>query len=782
MASRFGDWETAYGLPAFAYLADHEVHPDAEWDTLEYGPTRLHWAGFGNRRLQVFAYNDGTVAVWDEADGMRWLTAPQPGGTGVFRATEPGAAATWSTAYAERPPGSTVKRLFGPTWFQVALAHDGLAIERTVLCPEGEVPWLLIRVRLTAARPMTIRHLEEWTIRPLYPNMFVARTISAAVATECIDYLVEEHPRRVEATELRSGESTRVFPQADYAPLVVPLAIGPPARLRLEALGEHEVNAHTDGARHPALRLSGETYLEPDRPHERWFRFGRVDDSSVVDPAGLWEESLAAVRKRLPAAACDRAPVAAREIPWHAALLTGAACADQVLGGHTLNQGAPYSYQLGFNGAARDPLQHAVPLIYSEPDLALSVLRNSAAWAAPDGWLPYLIDAEKGIRAGGQLGPMARLEVASDSALWALWLASEYVIATGDAAALAEPVGFHPSYRTPPVPLYENLRRQYRQFVDRVGLGPNGHVRVRDCDWSDGHLGELAAAGIDRAQFRERGESVMNSALAAWVLPLWAGVCERVGDAESATEARALAAGLRVAVAGAWNGRWFRRALCGEVAIGDETLFAEVQPWALLCGAADAGRARELLRRLDKRLRQGAPLGARQKWPLPAAATRSGIPGESVNGGHWFAIQGPLIWAAARYDPELAWDEWRRMSLAGHTEAYPGVWEGTISGPEGYNAPESPRPGRARYVSWVSVQAFPVNNSHCHAQPLLAYLRLLGVEPQPDGALRVGGGGGFESQAFQLHADGSGQLRSRGPVEIAAGHGRVQGGPGLVAW
>jgi hypothetical protein len=75
-----------------------------------------------------------------------------------------------------------------------------------------------------------------------------------------------------------------------------------------------------------------------------------------------------------------------------------------------------------------------------------------------------------------------------------------------------------------------------------------------------------------------------------------------------------------------------------------------------------------------------------------------------------------------------------------------------------------------------------VNNSHCHAQPLLAYLRLLGVEPQPDGALRVGGGGVFESQAFQLRADGSGQVRSRGPVEVAAGHGRVQGGPGIVAW
>jgi hypothetical protein len=90
-----------------------------------------------------------------------------------------------------------------------------------------------------------------------------------------------------------------------------------------------------------------------------------------------------------------------------------------------------------------------------------------------------------------------------------------------------------------------------------------------------------------------------------------------------------------------------------------------------------------------------------------------------------------LIWAAARHDPELAWDEWHRMSLRAHTAAYPDIWMGTLSGPDAYLPPESDRPGET--WAWpdlgVAMQAYPIANLHSHSQPLLAYLRLYGVEP-----------------------------------------------------
>ena len=71
-------------------------------------------------------------------------------------------------------------------------------------------------------------------------------------------------------------------------------------------------------------------------------------------------------------------------MPWHAALLTGGLAADAVIGGDTLDQGSTYAYVMGFNGAARDPLQHALPLVYIDPARALSVLRNTCAWATPE--------------------------------------------------------------------------------------------------------------------------------------------------------------------------------------------------------------------------------------------------------------------------------------------------------------------------------------------------------------------------------------------------------------
>jgi hypothetical protein len=149
------------------------------------------------------------------------------------------------------------------------------------------------------------------------------------------------------------------------------------------------------------------------------------------------------------------------------------------------------------------------------------------------------------------------------------------------------------------------------------------------------------------------------------------------------------------------------------------------------------------------------------------------------------SINMTLVWAAARHAPALGWDEWKRMSLANHEATYPEIWEGTLSGPDCYNAPESSRPGRtwAMPGTTVCMQAFPVNNGHAHAQPILSYLRLLGVEPTDTGALRVGSGdGSYASSTFTRNLDGSGRVSALGPVVIESVNGRVEGGAGEVAW
>jgi len=171
------------------------------------------------------------------------------------------------------------------------------------------------------------------------------------------------------------------------------------------------------------------------------------------------------------------------------------------------------------------------------------------------------------------------------------------------------------------------------------------------------------------------------------------------------------------------------------------------------------------------------------RWPVHRDRDLMGGPGEGAGGGGiWFSINMTLIWAAARLDPKLAWDEWRRMTLANHQRHYPGVWSGTLSGPDAYNGVESKRPGESWGSPLLSMQANAMNNQHSHAQPLLAYLRLLGVEPGADGRLRVGKGASFRSRSFELSADGHGRLEASGPVVLETRFGEVRGGPGSVEW
>ena len=80
------------------------------------------------------------------------------------------------------------------------------------------------------------------------------------------------------------------------------------------------------------------------------------------------------------------------------------------------------------------------------------------------------------------------------------------------------------------------------------------------------------------------------------------------------------------------------------------------------------------------------------------------------------------------------------------------------------------------------MQAFPVNNSHSHAQPLLTYLRVLGIEPTPRGTLAVGRGAELRSRVFHLRRSGHGSLQARGTVSLETPHGTADGGPGKVSW
>ena len=150
-------------------------------------------------------------------------------------------------------------------------------------------------------------------------------------------------------------------------------------------------------------------------------------------------------------------PSLGREVLWHGGDVRQALTWYDLFGEAMLDQGSQYRYADGFEGAARDPLQHALPLVHSAPDVAQSLLRMALqqmvpeeAWGPPkpagpyhpadDAWnTPYALfgsgvvdDITYGVSLGG----------ASDLELYLLLFASEYLLATKDADFLATAIPF----------------------------------------------------------------------------------------------------------------------------------------------------------------------------------------------------------------------------------------------------------------------------------------------------------------------------------------------------
>lgn len=758
--SKFGFWRVTEGLPEFVYTVDHSDLPAARWDPLERPITDRHFHMLGNRAIQMQVSNTGDIALFDESQQMRWLVyGDDSGGTGHSLITEADGV-SWGSSWSRRPLGTVPTRIFGVNYFTVCAESNGLSLKRTVTLPDGEYPWVLIKVELSLANdsiPRVVEHREEWQLRPRLLETWQSDADRDLVARD-IRYEVRTQNEQIIATESLSDRNT--------APIVLALQALKPMQANFSFIAE------AVGDDHPMLVSTSLLALRPGVTETLWYRFGRDEFESEVNAEEVHQRSQLLVKQRLPQAKSRVAPFASTELPWHAAALTGGASRDRILPGHTLNQASIYGYGLGANAAARDALQHALPLIYTEPDLALSVLKNTCAWAEPNGDLPYALGADR--------SPIRDLLRPSDQNLWALWLASEYAVATGDLEAFSQPQSFHPKWRSPSVSLKENLIRQYRFFVDDVGLGARGHVRILNADWNDM---VLHTPGVNREALIDEGGSVLNSAMASWVLTIFSGLMRKLNEPIVADEALALALELKERVANSWNGRWVDRAYSPDGAvIGRDRCWLEVQPWAILCGAVSGARAEQLLSLIDSWHRADSPLGARIVWP-PDASQRT--VGQGTKGGIWYSINMTLIWAAAKIRPDLAWDEWRRLSLSAHVQAYPGIWEGTLSGPDAWNAPESDRPGRTWTSPNFSQQAFPVNNLHAHSQPILAYLRLLGVEPNQEGGLDIKpsygrSGSTFSSRVLCINEDGTGWINTMGPVELSLNSSKLSSQAGRI--
>ena len=166
-------------------------------------------------------------------------------------------------------------------------------------------------------------------------------------------------------------------------------------------------------------------------------------------------------------------------------------------GEHILDQGMSYRYSIGFQGAARDPVQHALGLLHTDPSIAKSVLRCTLKQMQttlgidplrPTD-LPYAMSGH-GVKLAGLgldlpiFGSVGKGNHPSDMELYVLLLAAEYMLVTRDVAVLDERVEFYNSTESHTV--LEALVAMARFSIRTVGIGPHGLMRMLTSDWDDG--------------------------------------------------------------------------------------------------------------------------------------------------------------------------------------------------------------------------------------------------------------------------------------------------------
>jgi Glycosyl hydrolase 36 superfamily, catalytic domain/Glycosyltransferase family 36 len=788
----FGEWiEDEFGLPAFHYTCDQindkkavtEVNPGV------LAPTE-HIHQVGNDRVVAIASNYGHVRVRQDEGAPKFLNdyAPERGcfGGGFGYLTD--GKSMLSTFY----PGNadSFDRVFGIGYFRKRVSGHAYGIDQIIFAPFGDDPVLVSQVTITnsGSSAADLRWIEYWgcqvhqfsfrsfmtgiqrmyELRRDFGSRFTHHFRPAANGSglvETKEFLGPDpaEEQRFQAVVARLEKSPNVFLAAPDKKVPKEAAfedLNPPATFLVSldappsgmssngkdffgsggagrpAGMERDLNGDlSETGTETALLLERKLSLQPGESRTLTFLYGYLPTGSDLEvlvakyrssaSSALRESSDQWKRHGLRFSAPEESWVE-RESTWNHYYLRSGFTYDDFFQRHIVSQAAIYQYAMGFQGAARDPLQHALPFIFSDPDVVKEVLYYTLSEVRPDGSIPY------GIVGHGMPMPTT-FDKSSDMPLWLLWAVSEYVLATRDVRFLDAEVTTFYGESTGRASVGNLLARCYRHLTDDVGTGEHGLMRMLQDDWNDA----LVSGWVEMADSKEvveKGESVLNSAMAAYVFDYYARMLTYGGaDGGLILPIRQKAEEHRRAVRAQWRGDWFRRAWLGPKNgwLGEKCMWLEPQPWAIIGGSTNEDQTRTLIHNVDKKLRQVSTIGAAQLSEGPDQVQPGEWktePGTSVDGGVWPSLNQTLIWALAAVDGAMAWDEWKKNSFARHAEVYPEIWYGTWSGPDVLNSALSKQPGATTGGEPFGWTDFPVLNMHTHACPLYALSKLIGVE------------------------------------------------------
>ena len=758
----FGHWGVdRYGLPAYDYTMDQVTDPRAQ--RVELSNRRDHWSQLGNDAITANAYNHGYVQLWNQARMYQWANSYNEasrhyaGGYGYLHVD----GQAHSTLWLDRPEGANTLRRFGTGYFERRMEVAGIAVEDAVTTPWGELPVLVheVLLRNTTATEKSFSWWEYWDVNP------EDRTLKATRGLEAPAYDAERRLLQVKQAPLGpDNDPLSIFLAAVEAPVEgfetdLPTFFGSGTRAAPQAVS---ADAPSDSI---ALPYAGSTTqqhlgrtlfalraplrLAPGATVRLRYVYGMAhaaDIDGIVAQVRAQPDTQAATAKAwrawLPRADFGSGRQAlARELQWAAYMLRSSTMYEEVCGHHVVTQGGYYQYGLGNQIAFRDPLQHMLPLIYSEPELARETLRYSyqqqpvGTGAVSYGMLPMCLRYDFGS--------------SNDLDFWLLLSTVEYVLATRDLAFLDELLPYRGGLPGPVFAsgnLWEHVKLAYLHQETLTPRGPMGHYLIGTTgDWSD-----LST------QLMQITESVLVTTQLAYLYPRLAELAELYGDDAFAATVRARAAELLIATRGEWTGLgWYARGYSGTRQLGAGAIFAEPQSWALLAGAPDTAQTATLVGNIRRFLTGiGAPeivkgparIGSSQSPAAndPEVSETNPVTGVGDNnavfvGGVWYSLNGPLVWALGRLDgllpgaADYAFDEFERNTLLAHAEAYPEHWDGVLNVDDACWSHYSSNPGRCAVGSLVLLGGTAGQIAHQPAWTLFSALKLAGVEPTRKG-------------------------------------------------
>ena len=299
-------------------------------------------------------------------------------------------------------------------------------------------------------------------------------------------------------------------------------------------------------------------------------------------------------------------------------------------------------YQSGGAFGFRDQLQDTLAVLHTDPALVRKHILLSASRQFKEGdvqhwWHP---PTGRGVRTR-----------CSDDYLWLPFVASRYVLHTGDTSILEEPAAFltgrplnpdEESYYDLPgrseasASLYEHCVLSIRHGL-RYGV--HGLPLMGSGDWND---------GMDKVGEHGKGESIWLGFFLYTVLMRFGEIAQRRNDAEVTALCQREAAQLKENIdKNGWDGEWYRRAYfddgspLGSSGNAECRIDSISQSWSVLSGAGSADRSRKGMESADKYLvRRDTRLIQLLDPPFDKSDLNPGyikgyVPGVRENGGQY---------------------------------------------------------------------------------------------------------------------------------------------------